>query len=209
MKVKLIILICIVAILSGCQGGAESKTSNETQTINQEDTESRSDDTKREDVDFRNAKWGDDIETVKKYEKEIELDGENEVLFGITKINSIDSVACYYFDDGKLYEAGYVFAPQYANEGQYISSYESMKELLIKKYGTPASDEIIPMEEQDMIDYVGPASALNYGYVTYRTMWYDGDTEIGMIMYSENYDVNWGIVYSDKNYEKDIEDYGI
>lgn len=228
MKQKLLALALITLItFGGCQGGTsgeslnniENSTTSQNTVETQEneikenlpETEDKNETMKREDSDFRNAKWGDDIDTVKKYKNEIKLEWseEDEFLFGVTNINGIDAIVCYYFDNKVLHEAGYIFVPEYSNEGQFINSYENMKELFIRKYGTPESDEIVPMEEQDMIDYVGPVSALSYGYVQYKTIWSVEDTKIGMVMLSKNYKINWGVVYSDKNHEDDINDYGI
>lgn len=164
----------------------------------------------REGATFRNAIWGDDIDTVKKYETEITLKKLDNSLIGETAINGYDAIACYYFNDNKLYEGVYDFSPlKYSSGGQFITAYNSLKNTLTKKYGDPYEDEIFNNETQSLIEHAGPSSALKYGYVTYRAQWKTDDSKILIGMMAIDYEIGLVIYYTDINYEPDINDSGL
>lgn len=219
---KYLFLVSLLGIIlmSGCQGSTNASPQNTSAQTNQVEnsptietpdvvpTESLVE-VKRDDTDFRNAKWGEDEETVKKYEAEITLtEGENQLL-GETSIGGYDSYVGFLFDNNALYQGIYAFALDYSNAGQYIPTYDNLKNMLTQKYGNPYEDEIIPLAKQNQIDYAGPASALEYGYVVYRSQWETDTTNIMIGMSAENYDVKLLISYTDKNYEPDINDSGL
>ncbi len=164
----------------------------------------------REGATFRNAIWGDDIDTVKKYETEIALKKSDNDLIGETAINGYDAIACYYFNNNKLYKGVYDFSPlKYSSGGQFITAYNSLKNTLTKKYGEPYEDEIFNNENQSLIEHAGPSSALKYGYVTYIAQWKTDDSEILIGMMSVDYKIGLVISYTDINYEPDINDSGL
>lgn len=203
-------------LLTGCQDktveSPENSKLNTTNTVIEESSVPIATETpieKRADADFRNAKWGDDIETVKKYEIEISLSESENQLAGETNIGGYDSYAGFLFDDNKLYEGLYAFPLNYSNAGQYIPVYDNLKDMLTQKYGEPYEDEIIPLTKQSQIDLAGPAHALEYGYVVYRSQWQTDETNIMLGMSAEDYEVGLVITYIDKNYEKDINDSGL
>ena len=212
--------LAIAILMSGCQSTASTKpentpiqTSNIKNSLTSEmpvatPTEEPIE-TKREDADFRNAKWGEDRDTVKKYETEINLIEYDDKLAGEIVVGGYDSYAAYLFDENKLYQGFYTLQTDYSNAGQYIPAYDNLKEMLTKKYGQPYEDEIIPLGEQDLIDMFGPAKALEYGYVVYRARWETGTTDVMIGMMGENYEVDLFISYTDKNYEEDINDTGL
>ncbi|MBC5732089.1 hypothetical protein [Pseudoflavonifractor hominis] len=212
--------LAIAILMSGCQSTASTKPENTPiQTGNIENSltsempvatpTEEPIETKREDADFRNAKWGENRDTVKKYETEITLIESDEKLAGETVVGGYDSYAAYLFDDDKLYEGFYTFPLKFSNAGQYIPVYNDLKEMLTKKYGEPYEDEIIPLTEQSLIDSAGPADALHFGYVVYRAQWETKTTDIMIGMMAENFDESLLISYTDKNYEEDINDTGL
>lgn len=165
---------------------------------------------KREDATFRNAVWGDDIETVKKYE-EIQLIEEDGELLGETTVSGLDTYVIYSFDaDGKLYNGGYMLKlKEGVGSGAYISDYNNLKDDLTTLYGEPVSDEIIPLEKQSTIDMAGAESALEYGWTVYRTIWNTGNTKIMLGMQGQEYTINTIIQYQDINYQEDLSESGL
>lgn len=158
----------------------------------------------RENCDFRNAKWGDSQEDVKKYELEITdfVHGtDSEAVFaGETTVSGYSAVALFHFDNNKLYMGMYAFDLNYSNAGQYIPVYNVLKENLIKKYGEPTVDMIIPLADERLIEMAGDASALEYGYVQYGAVWETSSSVIQLMMGAQNYDITLGIQYTDKYY---------
>lgn len=199
-----------VVLLSGCQNKVVEP--QETNKLNEESpypvaTEATI--KQRSDADFLNAKWGEDMETVKKYELDVTLSDSEDMLSGEVNIGGYDSYVGFLFDGNKLYEGIYVFPLDYSNAGQYIPAYDDLKSMLTQKYGEPYEDEIIPLTKQSQIDYAGPASSLEYGYVVYRCQWETNTTNILLGMSAENYEVKLLILYTDKNYEADINNSGL
>lgn len=205
-----------IVLLSGCQNKVvepqETNKLNEEKIIIEESSSPISTEIpikQRSNVDFRNAKWGENMETVKKYELDITLSDSEDMLSGEVNVGGYESYVGFLFDDNKLYEGVYAFPLDYSNSGQYIPAYDTLKSMLTQKYGDPYEDEIIPLTKQSLIDYAGPASSLEYGYVVYRCQWETNTTNILLGMSAENYEVKLLILYTDKNYEADINDSGL
>lgn len=210
------LIITGVVLLSGCQNkGVEPVETNQLNKENIIIEESSSPITtetpieQRSNADFRNAKWGENVETVKEYELDVTLSGDEDQLSGEVNVGGYDSYVGFFFDNNKLYEGIYAFPLDYSNAGQYIPVYDDLKSMLTQKYGEPYEDEIIPLTKQSQIDYTGPAHALEYGYVVYRSQWETGTTNIMLGMSAEDYEVKLLISYTDKNYEPDINDSGL
>lgn len=187
----------------------EEETTVEETVVNEESTEDVL--VERENTTFRNAIWGDDMETVKKYETEIALEEGENSLIGQTTIVGLESDIVYYFDSqGKLYQGIYgIKTKEGVGEGVYISDYNNLKNKLTELYGEPVSDEIIPLTDQSQIDYTGEENSLKFGYTAYKTIWNTETTEILLGMQSQNYQVYTMLAYTDINYEEDLSESGL
>jgi len=67
-----------------------------------------------------------------------------------------------------------------------------LKDNLIKKYGEPIVDGILPLTDEDLenlIEYAGEAQALEYGYVMFGATWGTSTTGILINMVAENYEL--------------------
>lgn len=219
MKKKLILVGILCLGLIGCSN-TQPKTNNNLETITEttasetiKESESETQEVieKRENTTFRNAIWGDDIETVKRYETEIKLEEADGSLMGEAKIAGLDSYVIYMFDsNGKLYQGLYgIKTKEGVGEGIYISDFNNLKENLTKLYGTPISDEILPLTSQSQIDYTGPENSLKFGYTAYRTIWNTNSTEMMLGMQSQDYKVSTVLTYTDINYEEDLSESGL
>lgn len=156
-----------------------------------------------ENFDFRYGVWGESVEQIKRRE-DAEFIGENEG--NLAYEGSLSGCECgiiYVFSDNKLVEGGYTISDVYTNPGQYISTYESIKQQLYEKYGDAVTDETIKMQTDSLIEAAGPASALKYGYVAYKACWETENTVITIAMMAENYDVFVVLQYKDKNFIAD------
>ena len=224
-KFGLLLSLFFLISLAACQNGSTVTSSTprdtynspdsgilESEPLSSEEPSESPEDTepaKRDDADFRNAKWGDSIETVLEYETEIELNEIDGTLIGSAVVNNFDAYAIYFFDNNECYQGAYSFNLEYTNAGQYIPTYNSLKESLTKKYGEPSEDVIIPLERESLIDMAGEAKALEYGYEVYRARWETSTTDIMLGMGAENFEVSLIIQYIDKAYEPDINDSGL
>lgn len=93
--------------------------------------------------DFRIGYWGDSIDTINYYET-AEYQGTAADNSGLVYNGTVSGYAAnivYYFDSSeKLYKGGYQITEQYSQGASYIAAYNTLKENLISKYGTPTSD---------------------------------------------------------------------
>lgn len=183
---------------------AVASSSQEATAANSESAASAPKSTQNPNSDFRNACWGDSMETVKTSEDaefvELEADGSKTTLAMEAKLSGYGAYAFYTFDNDKLCEGSYSFTDDFSNAAFYINGYEQIKELLTVKYGEPESDDIKKLEKDSLIEMAGDAKALEYGYVVYTTVWETDTTEITMAMLAQNFDISWVIRYSDINY---------
>lgn len=225
MRKKLLMLMVICCIgLVGCGNKEvetikeESTKTNETEVIStvEEETEiiieeESSESIKpRENTTFRNSCWGDDIETVKKYEdaESPEQDEDGNLLYE-GEILTYKSYIIYFFEDNKLVNGMYGLNEEYTSGGQYISQYEALKNGLKEIYGEPIEDVIIPMEKQSLIDIAGSSTALENGYVVYRSTWETETSKIVCGMQAQNFEIGTIIQYTDKNYKEDLSNSGL
>lgn len=186
------------------QVNEKKKEEEKTSEVRKEDNSSFSD---RDNCDFRNAKWGDSRETVKKYETtKTFLYDEKDGLVCEISVGGYSAYAMYYFENDKLYMGIYDIEPgNYSNPGQYIVAHNSLKDQLTEKYGQPIASDIIKLNDERLIDMAGPADALKFGYVDYKSIWNTDSTYIGLNMDAENYEVMLQILYMDKNHEDSID----
>ena len=140
MKKKLFLMGVLCLGLSGCNS-AQSSANNDVETTTvaettateatkEPETETQEIIEKQVNATFRNAVWGNDIETAKKYETEIELEEVDGSLMGEAKIAGLDSYVIYMFDsNGKLYQGLYgIKTKEGVGEGIYISDFNNLKE---------------------------------------------------------------------------------
>lgn len=158
--------------------------------------------------DIRNAKFGDSEEIVKRYEKlknsDIKFDGKstdniNNVLTYETQLNSEDAYLQYYFNaKDQLYAVAYTIIEPHTDYSIYLSSYSSLTDTLISKYGQPTKKVV---NKGNLYNYCSTeAEALQLGQVQYLTTWDLSKMSIGVYMYSDNSQMNYALNYESKNY---------
>lgn len=219
MRLKLmtvIIAFCTILIFASCGNTSlavtESSSPASLEKINSSEqeniVESSSEEAIEEDAeielpdgDFRVGFWGDDAETIKKYETD-EICGEDESsLIYASEVAGDSAYAFYFFDEeGALYQGGYQFTDTYMQGSIYISHYNILKDSLISKYGEPELDEVTKLSR--LAEYADEGGALQLGYTAYMTKWTVDNTEILLAMMNQTGDVVIMIYYTDINHEE-------
>lgn len=193
MKKTLVILIMTSVLLCGCSSSSRIES---TQISTKEDV-------KIENPDFRNCKWGMTKEDVKKYESDIEIIEEKEdEIQAKAEINNTTFLIGYYFNNDKLEQVFMASMEEHSNENLYIDDYESFQELISKKYGEPKQDEQIWSDDLYKDKPSDWGFAISLGDLTMVSQWFTNTTEIGLTLSGDNYEIIFGIVYRDINYEK-------
>lgn len=230
---KLFIILLFVFILCGCSDKQEAviiensdQLANPIITINENSNNSvqeptnddvqvaqptkKSEPIERPNTVFRNACWGDNIETVKSIETEDLIDENNEgLLYYDTLLGIYDVCVLYNFENDSLWRYGYTVKNNYTTGGQYINAYYDLQDKLKSLYGEPIEDEIYKYEDDLTIDLAGESSALTYGYVRYRTVWNTGNVEITLGTFAEDFQEYLGITYTDSNHVEDLSKSGL
>ncbi len=156
------------------------------------------------------------METVQKHETAkdfavLDLD-DGPVRYGgfATVYGRSDTAVIYEFDDnGKLFHGLYAFDMGNTKGGGLIRTYESTKEDLIKIYGEPIRDEIVPQTDQRSINYAGPETSIELGYTVYVAEWETEQSKIRIMLGKYNYTTFFGVDYYDINYEEDLTKSGL
>ncbi len=92
--------------------------------------------------DFRNTSWGASLLQVKLSEKnKLAEETKQKLVFADSLLNINCDVIYEFTNEDKLYNAKYSFDAKLTNYNKYIETYNSLKELLVKKYGIFISDK--------------------------------------------------------------------
>lgn len=149
---------------------------------------------------IRNANWGWTKESVKKSETlKLISETKNELMYSGTLGNKKFNIL-YDFTKNKLTQVCYIYSESHVNNNNYISTYDDLKNILIKKYDTTATDQIIWKNNlyKDNEDDWGMACSA--GHVTFKATWENSDTYVMLACIGENFKISLGIVYTSKNY---------
>ena len=163
--------------------------------------------TERINADIRNAKWGDSIETVKKYENAKLLIEDIETLSYSDIVLGSDVCIHYIFSpDYGLYKVIYAFMESHTNESFYITEFDNYKSSLTEKYGIPYEDKII--NTSDLADNMEAGLAIEFGFTVYRTKWTFNNSNIFLGMYGDNGEIQILVSFEDNNYKEPIDTKG-
>ena len=155
--------------------------------------------------DFRSTHWGMTEAEVRELEAgepvlANKLTGRNANYIAYEgSLMGNDVLIVYYFGPNGLYESRYIWTEEHSNESLYISDYDSVREQLTQKYGTPWYDQ----ENWDTSSHKSyyadnKGDALCYGYLTYETYYSTDRTDISMEMDADNYEISLVIYYQSR-----------
>ena len=173
--------------------------------------------------DFRKTKWGNSVEKVKSSEAPTILLGDGNTLITRGSVAGLECTIGYCFVNGKLWRGVYAFSETHSNKNMFITDYNSIKDILIEKYGEPEGLAMIDsalkrFPENSNLKYLEGGMvwlndlyaddksqyglAVSIGHLTYYCEWEIGDTKIHMVLSGDNYNINHILVYYSKSLEK-------
>ncbi len=144
---------------------------------------------------FRKTTWGMSREQVKASEDSAPTGDKPDVITYRGEIEGIPMIVGYLFDGDKLVRAGYLMQGSYDDPNSYISDYNKVKDFLIKEHGTPAQDEVVWAEGEEVEDTGKFGESVCGGKLRYTTIWADGVTVIKENLYGENGKCNHGVMF--------------
>lgn len=182
---KLLLLVFAAALGFGavsCRDGKDSKTKEGGE------------------FSFRKTTWGMSREQVKASEDTTPTGDNPEVITYRGEVEGIPAIVGYLFDGDKLTRAGYLMQGSYEDPNSYISDYNKVKDFLIDEHGTPAQDEVVWAEGEEVDDPVKFGESVCGGKLRYSTTWADGVTAIRQSLDGEDGKCKHGVMFESVEY---------
>jgi len=153
--------------------------------------------------DFRNVAWGASLEEVKVSENIKPLAEGKESLFYKVQLAGKEVTLVYNFlSQYGLYSSGYMFDEKHTNQNDFINDYDVIKSLLIKKYGPPAVDRIIWLNDLFKDDPKDYGMAVSIGHLKYVSSWKVEQTNISLGLIGDNYKIGMLLSYKSERLNK-------
>ena len=147
------------------------------------------------DTGFRTSNWAATISDVKSNEKLAVIDESSSLLAYETTISNIKTIVGYLFTEEKLTTGRYLATEEHSNKNDYINDYNTLKDLLEKKYGKPQKDNKIWKNDLYQDDYSQWGFAVSLGHLLYYSTWETEKSEITIMLSGENYKTQLMIEY--------------
>ncbi|MDO5972172.1 hypothetical protein Q4Q35_20420 [Flavivirga aquimarina] len=142
---------------------------------------------------FQGLNWGDTETEVK-----LAIPDLHETETGLSKtttINHLSASLLFEMNNNLLERISYMFSKQHSNENSYIEDLKKIKNLLIKKYGTPNIDTQKWNNDLLKNDESRYGLAVSSGHLEYVIAWTLHDTNILLNLASHNNKVIHRLVY--------------
>jgi hypothetical protein len=154
-----------------------------------------------QEFDFRKTKWGmSPDEVVASEGKEPQERSDNLAVYS-TKISGKDFLLIYQFIEKKLAIAGYMLDEKHTNKTDYISDYNEIKELLVKKYGEPTEDQQEWKNDLYKNNTAKWGTAISVGHLSYKSIWETPNTIINLGLHGDNYEIHCAVLYNSKEHQ--------
>lgn len=177
---KFLLLVFAAALgfaVVSCRGGEDSKTKEGGE------------------FSFRKTTWGMSREQVKASEDSAPTGERPDVITYRGEVEGIPVIVGYLFDGDKLIKAGYLMQGSYEDPNSYISDYYKVKDFLINEHGTPAQDEVVWGEGEEVEDPGKFGESVCGGKLRYSTIWADSVTLIRESLDGEDGKCKHGVMF--------------
>lgn len=146
--------------------------------------------------DFRKATWGMSLSQVKSTETNEVVKETSELVAYKTTLAGFEAYAIYIFAGNKLTRGKYLITENHSNKNDYISDYNSLNELLKKKYGEPTENQTYWKNDLYKDDYSDWGFAVSLGHLLYYSTYKNSNTEITIMLSGDNYEIENVIEYT-------------
>ncbi|GAH60254.1 unnamed protein product [marine sediment metagenome] len=142
---------------------------------------------------FRNITWGMSKEEILKVESGMKFEkkelGEKNLIRSKTRLAGLKCFLIYTFVRDKLVGAAYLFDEIYQDKSDYQDDFDTLKELLIQKYGELESEDLV---DKDAFYFMVDSNTENY---IHRITWKTNDTEIALFIDKSASEIDVFITY--------------
>ncbi len=134
--------------------------------------------TSAQNADFRGASWGSSLSNVKSAEHARFVLRVKDYELVYTDLLGGEEANVYYIfnTNDKLLGGMYRFKKEYANAQLYVEDYNKFKDLLVKKYGKPASETQIKNSNMSDTENQNFGQLVADGNLSLSTIWNTGRT---------------------------------
>lgn len=145
--------------------------------------------------EFRKTRWGMSIDEVKASENsKFEAEDQDSISYS-NNIGGLNTYITYFFSDNQLYMAGYTFNETHVNDNFYITDYNKIKEILIRKYGKPKNEDEIWTNNLYKNNPENYGLAVSVGHLSYWIDWENPSTKIKLALYGDNFNTRHVLRY--------------
>lgn len=196
MRKLLTVLFLVVVVALSAQEYAITSSGKKVK-LNEDSTWSYVDNNKQDEFDFRKSYWGMSKEEVEASETLEKVDSSNpKNLMYLGRVAGMNCYVIYFFTNNVLTTGRYYFIEEHTNDNDFLSDFNNMSELLVKKYGEPSEAESYWKDDLYKDDYSSWGFAVSLGdYVRYSE-WKSDKTEVYMELSGENYSISHFIDYT-------------
>ena len=156
----------------------------------------------RDDYVVRNIKFGDNEETIARYEKGVFVDKDiseegNFILLYEDIIEGEKANIIYYLNQhDELYDIMILFIDKHTDYSIYINSFYALAQKISDKFGEPAEENKYKGQLYYYCDT--EADALFMGQIRYATIWNTDDMDVYLYLSKDNLEVDYALMYRSK-----------
>lgn len=158
--------------------------------------------------DFRETRWGMSRKQVLSAEHDAPTIDEQGILVFSTTASTMKVKVAYVFVTDRLVRAKYMVDEHHTNKNDFLSDFDRLRNILVKKYGSPVKDNDFWKRDLYKNDPSHWGMAVSVGDYSHFVEWNTPSTSILLALYGDNYKVTLGVEYTSKrlgNLEKERE----
>ncbi|PPH16146.1 hypothetical protein C5C35_11155 [Rathayibacter sp. AY1F8] len=145
---------------------------------------------------FRRAPWGATKAEILESEPSKPSGQTDTALIYEVRLSDLDVQAFYILVNDTLVRAKYIVTEEYTNEYNYVRAFDRLKDLLVKKYGSPLKDNEYWSDDLWRDDPFKLGVAAASGAYSHYIIWEIAGSRIILYLGGENYIVSLLIEYS-------------
>ena len=175
--------------------GEPDLASPPTPAVSASDSASASAAASGEATSFRRSSWGDSRAMVVQAEGKDPDRSTPEFIAYETRLAGLGVLSLFTFVGDRLVRGRYAVTEPHTDDNAYLRDFDSLAELLAKKYGDPHDSQTIWHDDLYQDDPSDWGMAVSSGHLVRWHKWTVGGTEVTLILMGDNYEVSLYVDY--------------
>lgn len=147
------------------------------------------------DTHFRRSRWGDSMQSVLSEETNDPARSDSDFVVFESSIAGLDAMIVFNFVNDNLVRGQYRITQEHSHDLAYLTDRNTLLELLIRKYGSPASHNTNWLNDLYQDDPPEWGMAVSMGHLSMFTEWQTAETEVTLALFGDNFEVSLGVEY--------------